>query len=152
TLIMIWQKKLKLKDHIDYLKKNNLDFDISKNEFNSNNCFFRIKILFTFRDIDAIIQINDDYEKRLPGGTFIIADADNGDYVLMNSKGNILFWNHEKNDLSFNYKVEKPLQIAKSITQFLSMLTPESNLEEEPIVIERKVSNDFHTKFKDYLK
>lgn len=149
---MIWQKKIKLKDHIDYLKRNNLDFDNSSNEFSSNNCFFRIKILFTFRDIDGIIQINNDYEKRLPRGTFIIADADNGDYVLMNSKGNILFWNHEKNDLGFNHKVEKPLQIAKSITQFLSMLTPESSFDEEPIVIDIQVSDDFHTKFKDYLK
>lgn len=140
------------KDYISFLKKKKINVEI-KNEFDEKECFFRIKKFYNLTDSNDILQLNNEYEGRFASGYFIIADVDNGDYLLMdNNKGSIYFWNHEINDLAYDSSAEPPSLISESIKSFLKSLKESSEIDLEPDVESIKVSDDFNKIFKDYLK
>lgn len=139
------------KSHADFLKARKINVG-DKKLFDKNDCYFNVVKFYNFSDSDALIQLNADYEGRFDAGLFIIADAGNGDYVLMDQKGNIFFWNHEINDLGYDPEAEKPVMIAKNIDEFLKALVKESDFDIEPEVKSIKLSDDFNDLFKDFLK
>jgi hypothetical protein len=142
-------KKKVLNDYINFTRTHTVDIRY-KNEFNTKDCFFRIKKFYS--DEDELVKINNEYRDRFNRSLLIIADADNGDYLLINDRGNILFWNHEINDFGYDSNAEKPTVVAKDIMQFLSNLTESSDLDIDPDVKSINLSNDFKDLFKDYLK
>ncbi|MGV3460466.1 MAG: SMI1/KNR4 family protein [Flavobacterium sp.] len=142
---------MQISDYINYLQSNVID-TTGINEFNKEGIFFRIEKFYNYPDRDEFQKLNSDYSGRLGDGSFIIADAGNGDFVLMNERRNILFWNHEVNDLGYHSEAEKPGVVAKSLKDFLKSLVPQTVSDTEPEVISIHVSDDFYEKFKDYLK
>ncbi len=139
------------KKYIDFLKKKSIDVQ-KNNEFESEDSFFRIKKFFNLSDKKELIKINNEYEGRFDKEYFIIADVDNGDYLLMNKEGIVFFWNHELNDLGYDKDAEKPILISKTISEFLKELRESSETDLEPDVESIKVSDDFNELFKDFLK
>lgn len=139
------------KTYIDFLKANKIDIG-NRNEFKTEDCFFSIKKFYNLSDGTELIKLSKKYEGRFDAGCFIIADVENGDYLLMNQKGNILFWNHERNDLGYNNQAESPLLLSQDITSFLDMLSKRSDIDLKPDVKSVRLSDNFHDLFKDYLE
>lgn len=144
-------EKILSKKYIDFLKKNKVNIG-SRDLFEKKDFYFRIKKFFTISEAEYLIKINEEYQGRFGDDFFIIADADNGDYLLMNNDGKVFFWNHEIHDLAFNIDAPKPSLITKNIETFLSSLIEYDELDIEPEVKSIKLSDDFNDLFKDYLK
>lgn len=144
-------EKIFSKKYIDFLKSEKVNIDV-RDLFNQKDCFFRIKKFYSLSDIEDLIKINKEYYGRFKSEYFIIADVDNGDYLLMNEKGNIFLWDHEINDLGYSSNAEKPLKVADDITQFLDNLVEYFEHNIEPEVKSIKLSDDFNNLFKDFLK
>lgn len=144
-------EKIFSKKNIDFLKSVKIDIG-AKDLFNQKKCFFRVKKFYTLSDVEVLIKLKKEYDGRFKSEYFIIADVDNGDYLLMNEKGNIFLWDHEINDLGYSSNAIKPLKISDDITKFLNNLVEYSEHDIEPEVKSIKLSDDFNNLFKDFLK
>ena len=144
-------EKIFSKKNIDFLKSVKVNSG-QRDLFNQKKCFFRVKKFYSLSDVEVLIKVKKEYDGRFKSEYFIIADVDNGDYLLMNEKGNIFLWNHEINDLGYSSNAEEPLKIANDITQFLDDLVEYFERDIEPEVKSIKLSDDFNSLFKDFLK